>query len=182
MRIYLVGAHSTGKTTLARHLSKATGLPLLNEVIRQVMAEKEVTFDVMRSSLDIVNACQLEVFERQMAAEKHIKNFISDRAFDNLAYASRQATVLQQLLKDPRLEAYVKKMQKSIVFFVRPHKVMMKNAVGREPVDWDEIQKIDGIIDFILAWKEIPAVGINDLTLKSRLRSAMAVIQYAKGK
>ena len=32
LRIYVCGAHSTGKTTLARHLAEELGLPLINEV------------------------------------------------------------------------------------------------------------------------------------------------------
>ena len=35
-RVYLVGAHSTGKTTLARYIRDHYGLPMISEVARSV--------------------------------------------------------------------------------------------------------------------------------------------------
>ena len=38
VRIYLVGAHATGKTTLARWVRDRYGLPMISEVARGVLA------------------------------------------------------------------------------------------------------------------------------------------------
>ena len=48
MPIYLVGAHSTGKTTLARWVRDAFGLPMISEVARGVLAEMEAQLDSIR--------------------------------------------------------------------------------------------------------------------------------------
>ena len=83
-RIYLVGAHSTGKTTLARWVRDAYGLPMISEVARGVLAEMEEQLDSIRSNIDVVNRYQREVFHRQLAAEMDQQgSFVSDRAFCN---------------------------------------------------------------------------------------------------
>jgi adenylate kinase family enzyme len=38
MRIYFVGAHATGKTTMTRYVSRRYGLPMITEVARAVLA------------------------------------------------------------------------------------------------------------------------------------------------
>ncbi len=54
-RIYLVGAHSTGKTTLARWVRDRYGLPMIAEVARGVLAEMEERLDALRSDIDLVD-------------------------------------------------------------------------------------------------------------------------------
>src|SRR4249920_882687 len=101
LRIYLVGAHATGKTTLARWVRDHYGLPMISEVARGVLAEMEEHLDGIRSRLEVVDRYQTEVFHRQIAAEAaHPGAFVSDRAFCNLAYAAQHATVLAQLASD----------------------------------------------------------------------------------
>jgi nicotinamide riboside kinase len=183
MRIYVCGAHSTGKTTLARHIAKSTGLPLLNEVARQVMAEREMTFEQVRADIGAVNAYQRDVFIRQVENETNAEGgFVSDRAFDNLAYAGRHSEILPELLNDPAMATYFDRVRSSLVFFVRPHPSLLAVDGMREASSWDEIVRIDGMIDFMLAWQAIPAIGISELGLRNRLRTAMtAVALYKNG-
>ncbi|MHC4378576.1 MAG: AAA family ATPase, partial [Planctomycetota bacterium] len=61
-RIYLVGAHSTGKTTLARWVRDRFGLPMISEVARGVLAEMEAQLDALRSDVELVNRYQRQVF------------------------------------------------------------------------------------------------------------------------
>src|SRR5688500_16380404 len=103
-RIYLVGAHATGKTTLARWIRDRYGIPMISEVARGVLAEMEAQLDSLRSNLELVDRYQLTVFERQLEAEaQQTGPFVSDRAFCNLAYAGHHATILGQIAGDPRL-------------------------------------------------------------------------------
>ena len=177
-RIYVCGAHSTGKTTLARHLARELGLPLINEVARQVMAELEISFESLRVDLGQVAAYQREVFKRQMEVEERFPDgFVSDRTFCNLAYAARHSLVLPELL-DSRAEAYFDKVRDgSLVFFVRPQIECMADDGMRERVGWDEINKIDGMLDFLLSWQRIPCVGIAELNMKDRVRTAMTAVR-----
>ncbi len=63
--IYIVGASSTGKTTLCRALEKELGMPLITEVARTVMKEKQFT----RSDV-ATTAMQEAIFHAQVAAQK----------------------------------------------------------------------------------------------------------------
>ncbi len=178
LRIYVCGAHSTGKTTLARHLAREMGLPLINEVARQVMAELELSFESLRVNLEQVASYQKQVFQRQMEVEeRYPEGFVSDRTFCNLAYAARHSMILPELLDD-KAESYFERFRtESLVFFVRPHIECMANDGVRERVGWDEINRIDGILDFILGWKQIPCIGISELNMKDRVRTAMTAVR-----
>ena len=175
LRIYVCGAHSTGKTTLARHLAEELGLPLINEVARQVMAEMELTFETLRVDLHRVAAYQREVFRRQIQVEeRYPEGFVSDRAFCNLAYAARHSKILGDLLAEENSQRYFEHLRRhGLVFFVRPHRECMQDDGMRERVAWDEINRIDGMLDFIFGWQRIPCVGISELNMKDRVRTAM---------
>ena len=99
-RIYFVGAHSTGKTTMARWVRDRYGLPMIAEVARGVLSEMEAQLDSLRTNVDLVNHYQTEVYLRQISAEMQQEgSFVSDRAFCNLAYAAHHATILGQVAK-----------------------------------------------------------------------------------
>jgi nicotinamide riboside kinase len=95
VRVYLVGSHGTGKTTLARYVRDTYGLPMIAEVARGVLAEMEAGLDALRADVPLVNRYQREVFERQIDAEQRVDGpFVSDRAFCNLAYAAHHSTIM----------------------------------------------------------------------------------------
>jgi len=177
LRIYVCGAHSTGKTTLARHIARKLGLPMINEVARQVIAELELSFEKLRVDLDQAGDYQRQVFRRQLEVEeRYPEGFVSDRSFDNLAYAARHCLALPDIL-DAAAERYFDRVRESLVFFVRPHPECMADDGLREQVAWDEINRIDGMLDFLLAWQRIPCIGISELNMKDRVRTAMSAVQ-----
>jgi adenylate kinase family enzyme len=49
VRIYFVGSHATGKTTLCRHISRRYGLPMISEVARAMLAEMETRLPSRRT-------------------------------------------------------------------------------------------------------------------------------------
>ncbi len=177
LRIYVCGAHSTGKTTLARHLARELRLPLINEVARQVIAEMELSFEMLRVDLERAGEYQREVFKRQMEVEERYPDgFVSDRTFDNLAYAARHTLVIPQLL-DAAAQRYFARVRESLVLYVRPHRECMADDGTREQVAWDEINRIDGVLDFLLQWQQIPCIGISELNMKDRVRTAMTAVR-----
>src|SRR5438046_10501668 len=92
MRIYFVGSHATGKTTLCRYVSRRYGLPMISEVARAVLAELETSLDALRTDMDLVAEYQERVFSRQAAIEtQHEQRFVSDRAPANPAYGAGHA-------------------------------------------------------------------------------------------
>jgi adenylate kinase family enzyme len=178
MRVYFIGAHSTGKTTMARYVSKKTGLPLLPEVARMVLAERELAMETLRSDLDVVDSFQQEIFHRQMQIERDLDNFVSDRSFDNLAYAAQHARVLRPILQEKDLEQYVERMREPdvVLFYIRPVRATLRNDGIREQIDWDELVRIDGAIKFMLEMWGLQYYMIYSASMQERARLVDAVL------
>ncbi|MBI1381456.1 MAG: AAA family ATPase [Planctomycetaceae bacterium] len=171
LRVYLVGAHSTGKTTLARWVRDRYGLPMISEVARGVLAEMEAKLDSLRADLDLVGRYQREVFERQLEAEaQHSGPFVSDRAFCNLAYAAHHSGVLPEIAADPRLRSYMDSVRHGIVFFLRPHRELLSEDGVRAGVAWDEVVRIDGMVKLLLELFAVPYLPVESLAMQERVR------------
>jgi len=179
-RIYLVGAHSTGKTTLARWVRDTYGLPMISEVARGVLAEMEEQLDSIRSNIDVVDRYQREVFRRQVAAEmEQTGSFVSDRAFCNLAYAGHHATILGELAQDERMQTYMRSVREGLVFFVRPHRDLVVEDGVRAGVDWEEVVRIDGMVKFMLEWFSVPYIPMASLSMQERIRMIERVLSLS---
>ncbi|MCC6408320.1 MAG: AAA family ATPase [Planctomycetes bacterium] len=180
VRIYFVGAHSTGKTTLARWVRDHYDLPMISEVARGVLAEMEERLDQIRSNLDVVDRYQTQVFERQIAAEAdHQGAFVSDRAFCNLAYAAHHSTVLADLARDRRLADYMASVREGIVFFLRPHAELLSHDGVRAGVAWEEVVRIDGMVKFMLEMFAVPYIPVESLAMQERVRLIERVLSLA---
>ncbi len=179
-RIYLVGAHATGKTTLARMIRDRYDLPMISEVARGVLAEMEAQVDQLRTNLDLVDRYQLEVFERQIEAESHhVGGFVSDRAFCNLAYAAHHSTILPQVFSDPRLSGYMDSVRSGVVFFLRPQERLLVQDGVRETLDWEDVLRIDGMVKLMLEMFAIPYIPIESLSMQERLHTVSQVLRLA---
>ena len=181
-RIYLVGAHSTGNTTLARWIRDNYGIPMISEVARSVLAEMEAQVDRLRADVDLVNRYQAEVFLRQARSEAEAEQrgaFVSDRAFCNLAYAAQHGTLLAEVARDPRLAAYMEGVKRGLVFYVRPHEALMASDGVRERLDWEEVLRIDGMVKFLLEFFGVPYVPMASLAMQERQRCIESVLSLA---
>ncbi|WP_419185991.1 ATP-binding protein [Rohdeia mirabilis] len=179
-RIYLVGAHSTGKTTLARWVRDTYGLPMISEVARGVLAEMEARLDALRSDVGLVDRYQKEVFVRQLEAEQRMEaGFVSDRAFCNLAYAAHHSTILSEIASDPRLAVYMESVRSGLVFFVRPHRDLLADDGVRAGVEWDEVVRIDGMVKLLLEMFAVPYIPLESLSMQERVRAIQRVLDLA---
>lgn len=178
MRIYIAGAHSTGKTSICRIISKEYNLPLLNEVARTILAEKELSLDVLRTDLNVVDKYQEDVFFRQLKEEGKYKSFVSDRTFDNLAYAAQHSRVLHKLINSKRLNEYIETLKSDDVylFFIRPSKATLKNDGVRETVCWDGVVEIDAMIKFMFEMFNLNYVSINSVSMQERVKTIKTII------
>lgn len=172
MRIYFIGAHSTGKTTLARFVADRYKLPFLNEVARTILAEKELSIDALRTNLDVVNTYQSSVFKRQLAEEAKEKSFVSDRSFDCLAYAAQHSEVLSDIMNHHELQIYIDSLRgpDSLIFFVRPSKETMKQDGVRETLNWEGVIAIDAMIKFLVNMYRIPCIHIHTSSMQERVQ------------
>lgn len=177
LRIYIAGAHSTGKTTLARWIARTYKLPLVTEVARSVLAELEIPLESLRVDLDRTATFQKEVFRRQNEQERLAGNrFVSDRTFDNLAYACHHTIALSEIAKD--LGDYSERLHSpgSLVFFVRPHHDLLKEDGVRASVTWEEIVRIDGMVKLLLELHDVDYIAIDTLNMAERARTVRGVL------
>lgn len=181
MKVYFVGSHSTGKTTCARYVSETHSLPMITEVARAVLSEKELHLDTLRYNMDIVDDYQTSILYRQMSEEKKFSNFVSDRSFDCLAYAAQHARILPGLLSDPLLADYIQNLKKpdSFIFFVRPSKATLKDDGVREAINWDGIVAIDAQVKFMLQMWDLRYFQINMDNMQERIKLIDSVISLA---
>ncbi|MEZ5964157.1 MAG: ATP-binding protein [Planctomycetota bacterium] len=179
-RVYLVGAHATGKTTLARWIRDRYGLPMISEVARRVMAELEVPIEALRANLHLVNEFQARVFEGQIEAEAaHEGPFVSDRAFCNIAYAAHHSIILPEIAADARLARYMDSVRDGVVFFLRPHKELLANDGVREIPSWDDVLRVDGMVKLLLELFSIPYIQVDCLSMQERVRLTDRVLDLA---
>lgn len=179
MRIYFLGAHSTGKTTLCRYVSQKYKLPFINEVARTVLSEKELAFDALRTDLDTVDLYQEEVVMRQMKEEEKYSSFVSDRSFDGLAYSAQHTRILNKIINLKEIGSYVENLKKPDVFlfFIRPSLATMKQDGVRETLQWDGIIAIDAMIKFLLEMWGLDYFQINMDNMQERVRFVDSILK-----
>lgn len=177
MRIYFVGSHATGKTTLCRYVSRRYGLPMISEVARAILAEMEAGLDALRTDMDLVAEYQERVFARQVQVERsHEGRFVSDRAFDNLAYVAEHTTNAAAMMNDQRFHDYMKWVSQGIVFFLRPHQSLLKEDGTRAGVSWDSVLRIDGMVKLMLEQHGISYLPIESVSMQERVRAVEFVL------
>ena len=171
MRVYLVGSHSVGKSTLCRYISEKYKLPMIYETARAALAEMEVSLERLRTDLDLVGAYQYSVFEKQLAAEKEKQHFVSDRAFDFIAYCAEHSLITQGLYNSKELQDYIEWVRGGVVLFIRPQKSFLKADGVRETPVWEGIVRIDGMIKLLLETNGVSYLPIESAPMMERART-----------
>lgn len=181
MKIYFVGSHSTGKTTCARYVSEKYALPMITEVARAVLSEKELHLDTLRYNMDVVDDYQTAIFNRQILEEQKHSSFVSDRSFDCLAYAAQHTRILPQLLNSHELTVYLDNLREpdSFIFFVRPSKATLKDDGVRESINWDGIVAIDAKVKFMLEMWQLRYFQINIENMQERVKLIDSILSLA---
>lgn len=182
MKIYFIGSHSTGKTTCARYVSETYNVPMITEVARMILSEKELHLDSLRTNLNVVDDYQSKIFSRQIEQENKIDNFVSDRSFDCLAYAAQHSRILPSLLKSEELKTYLNKLKSedSIIFFIRPSKATLKDDGIRESLTWDGIIAIDAMVKLLCEMFELRYFQINTDNMQERVRLIDSILSLNK--
>lgn len=183
MRIYLSGAHSSGKSTLANYIANKYKLPLLPETARMVLSERELRLDALRSDLDAVDEYQAAVFHRQLKEEAKQEDFVSDRSLlDVLAYSIQHTRISDQLFKTDEFRDYVERLRKDdvLIFFVRPSKATLKDDGVREKIDWDGVVSIDATIKVLLKLHDLWHYQISMTSAQERCLLIDTVLSSTK--
>jgi len=177
LRIAFVGAQSVGKSTLARYFAKHYQLPLIHEIARQVLSELETNFASLHADLEQTTQYQKEIFDRQIKAQlSQPAGYVSDRAFDNLAYACESADDYASILNNPDFPKYLEHLKDVLVFFVRPHPSLLKDDGVRHSINWDGVVRIDGMIKLLLRTCRVRYFEIDTPILRDRVELVRNVV------
>ena len=103
--------------------------------------------------------------------------FVSDRAFCNLAYAAHHSTILAEVFRDQRLAEYMTTVRDGLVFFLRPHRDLIRADGVRAGLEWEEVVRIDGIVKCLLEMFDVPYIPVESLSMQERVRLVDRVVQ-----
>jgi adenylate kinase family enzyme len=179
MRVYIIGSHSTGKSTVSRYISEKYKIPMITEVARMILSEKELQVDSLRTDMNIVNDYQTEIFKRQIIEENKLKdNFVSDRSFDCLAYAAQHSKIASKLFFSEELKTYIETLKQSDVFmfFIRPSKSILKQDGVRESLTWEGVIAIDAMVKFMIQIFNLRYFEINTDSMQERVQLVDSVL------
>lgn len=181
MKVYFIGAHSTGKTTCARYVSEKFKIPMITEVARMILSEKELHLDSLRYDMGLVNDYQKQIFHRQLKEETKHKEFVSDRSFDCLAYAAQHTHILPELISSSELKSYIDSLNQPdvFIFFVRPSKATLKADGVRESLTWDGVVAIDAMVKVLLQMFGLKHFCIHSDNMQERVQLIDSVLSLA---
>lgn len=165
MKIAIIGAQGVGKTTIANDLSAVTGIYVLPEVAREMIAEG---FTLDKGAT--------EEFEREMLFRQTTlegvfdEDFIADRSIlDILAYCSILFEDNDELLN--QINDALAEAQYDVVFYLAPEFPIEDDGVRSTDVEFQE--QIDTIIKRILSvgrFKTFQLKGSKEKRLKQALK------------
>jgi predicted ATPase len=139
MRIGIVGAAGTGKSTLAADLAAALGVPLIPDTTRDALVEHygKATWRGLKDTR-IRRTIRLDALERKIKAETETESFVSDKTVvDYLGYWLQN-----------QAEFETKEQTQTVIDTVKAHLPRIDVFVFlpyREVVDWAEDRSTDPI-------------------------------------
>lgn len=193
MRVYLLGASGVGKSTLSLLIQKPIGLIRLGSASRETLEEMGVNPKDFRHDLALANEFQERVWRKQEEMEKIVgDNFISDRAFDALAYTTMQATCAWKIARSDFFARQVNELRygdRVFTFFIRPDRkvwqVACEQAAARGDVqshwlDWDSVVAVDAMLKIVLESNDVPYIPVSSPCLQTRERQVVNTLKQLK--
>lgn len=177
-----MGGHGVGKTKLVSKISQEYGLRLLSETARTELARTERSFDDLRTDLEAVSQYQRRVFSEQIRVEREAGDcFVSDRAFDNLAYLCAHGEGFGDLAKSQEAQDYARHVAAGLVFWVRPLPTVVADGVrAKTDLDLASVWRIDGMVQILLELFDIKGIPVSCHSFKDRWSLVRGVIDLKR--
>lgn len=171
MRINLAGAYSEGKTTLRKSIAKRYNLINIPEQPRVIAAEHEIeSLAKFRSETQKVYELQLEILSRQFEEECEVEdNYVSCRCIDCMAFVAHfgPKDAVYRMRGLDIYKEYVNRLRKSIIFYILPHKDLMR-ADGFRDTNYEQALYISGSVRMILEIEGLNYIPVHPLTMTDR--------------
>ena len=96
-------------------------------------------------------------------------------------YAAEHTLILPDLIHSEEFKKYLEWVAQGIVFFVRPHRDLLKEDGVRAGVTWESVLRIDGMIKLMLEQGRIPYLPIESVAMQERARAVDFVLKRTPG-
>jgi nicotinamide riboside kinase len=178
-RIYLCGAHSTGKTTLGKQIAQRKGYRFIPEAARRIIEKHNINFADFAT-----NAEAADDFQRELAHEhrtehrlqivgsldQDISGVVFDRGPDNLVYASLYSTIAASQFIVSQDDISFLQHEDAHVFLIDPQEKLISDDGVRASLNMIDLWKITAGIQCLLEWNAIHYVRIQTPDLIERLK------------
>jgi predicted ATPase len=171
MKIFLTGAHSSGKTTLANALAERLGMHLLPEVARRVLLRKGLKFPVPQFRLDEVQRA-IAIQQWRVLCEAP-DSYISDRFFDSHAYSTVYGGKMFGVFPSP-FETW---FTDAYVFSLPARRDLFVSDDIRGPSDFDDALRIDGALLMLYQLHGIPVHRIKAASVADRVEEVLSIVR-----
>lgn len=189
LRVFICGAHSTGKTTLVNEVGKELNLHVEAEVARKVIKDLDLRRDDFDPTINPqkFEELQVQILEAQSAVEgrnsRNGTSYIADRGIDPLVYALVYLGEysMKKLLDLPTCKESINRYRNSLVFVVRPFPECLQADDIRLFPKMDELLEYTNKMEAILQENAIPYTPIDVLNLKERVAIVKKkIMEYGK--
>ncbi|XP_033113303.1 uncharacterized protein LOC117113908 [Anneissia japonica] len=188
LRVYLCGAHSTGKTTLLGDVGKELqGIKQESEIARNVLdrmsaEERHRAIDYKNYPGEFENLQRL-ILENQCEVDRQNANngedYIADRGIDPIVYAALYLgdEAKKSLLALPITQECIQRFKNSCIFVVYPHRQCMNVDGKRITPVWNELTRFTEILIQILKDFKIEYIPV---TVLDRSKRCKIVVDHIK--
>ncbi|XP_033105882.1 uncharacterized protein LOC117108095 [Anneissia japonica] len=179
IRVFLCGAHSTGKTTLLHDVGKE--VPDIKEeseiarrVLNQMSPEERLKVVDYKNHPKDFEKLQRLILKRQCEVERENanngKDYIANRGIDPIVYAALYLgdDVKNTLLALPTTQECIQRYKTSFVFVIHPHKQCMKEDGERINPVFSELTRFTELLIQILDDLGIEYIPITVLDRSER--------------
>ncbi|XP_074652862.1 uncharacterized protein LOC141907185 [Tubulanus polymorphus] len=186
LRIYICGAHSTGKTTLLHDvIPHLKNIHVVEEVARKIIERNGWSRNDFQPSKnpEMFRRLNTEIIEEQMRIDEHNTSqnidFISDRGLEPLVYCEYyiNSEAKRELLELPGLRTWLNRLKRSLLFVVSPHVECLSEDGVRLQSSISELRSFTELLVRELDKHQIPFILIDNLNRQERIN---LVLDYIK--
>ncbi|XP_071140689.1 uncharacterized protein [Mytilus edulis] len=181
-RIYLSGAHSTGKTTILSDLKPFLNVQFEEEIARRVIMKLGWKRDDFLPETQPENFLKLneEILQRQIQRDEEnsimSKDFIADRCIDPLIYVQKYIgnEALRKFREIPGVLEWTDRLKTALIFVVKPQKeCIVDDEVRLSP----KLEELDAFHNSILREYKLLGIPVFEITELDRQKRKAFILE-----